>query len=116
MKLKEKGFYGLIEHFKKCFYTTFVKNGGYRELNSNNIARELDDVWEYYISMEEQVVQVILFYHSLVDAVGYLPDFCYGTVNRYIDRYHEIDLSDTLSASEQNALHEFVSKLILQMH
>ena len=116
MKLNEEVFYGSIEELKDCIYTTFVKDGGIREINSNNIARELDDVWEYHVSMEEQVVQVILFYYCLVEVVGYLPDFCFNAVRNYIGRYNEIDLSDTLSATEQNELEAFVSKLILQMH
>ena len=115
MTLKEDGFHGIIEEFKDSIYTTFVKNGGLREINSNNIARELDSFWEYHISVEEEVVQVILFYYCLVEVIGYLPDFCFNTVNRYIDKYREIDLSDTLSDSEQKEIHSFVSKLILYM-
>ncbi|MCQ2407738.1 MAG: hypothetical protein MJ065_04330 [Oscillospiraceae bacterium] len=118
MTLKEDGFHGIIEEFKDSIYTTFVKNGGLREINSNNIARELDCFWEYHISVEEEVVQVILFYYCLAEVIGYLPDFCFNTVNRYIryiDKYREIDLSDTLSDSEQTEIHSFVSKLILYM-
>lgn len=116
MTLKEDGFHGIIEFFKDSIYTTFVKNGGYREINANNIAREQDDSSEYHISKEEKVVQCILFYYSLAEVIGYLPDFCFSWIKPYIDRYHEIDLSGTLSDSEQKELHAFVSKLILQMH
>ena len=65
--------------------------------------------------MEEEVVQVILFYYCLAEVIGYLPVFCFDTVNRYIDKYREIDLSDTLSDPEQKEIHSFVSKLILNM-
>ena len=52
---------------------------------------------------------------AVVEVIGYLPDFCFNTVNRDIDKYREIDLSDTLSDSEQKEIHSFVSKLILYM-
>ena len=116
MTLKEDGFYGIIKEFKDGMYTTFIKNGGFREINQNNLARELDECWEYHISKEEEIVQVLLFYHSLVELIGYLPDYEFDIVNRYIDKYREIDLSDTLSESEQNDLKLYVSKLISQMH
>lgn len=116
MTLKKDGFHGIIEIFKDNFYTTFVKNGGFREINANNIAREVDDSLEYHISKEENVVQCILFYYSLAEVLSYLPDFCFSWVKPDIDRYHEIDLSGTLSDSEQKELQAFVSKLILQMH
>ena len=116
MTLKEDGFHGIIEFFKDSIYTTFVENGGIREINANNIAREHDDSSEYHISKEEKVVQNILFFYSLAEVIGYLPDFCFSWVKPDIDRYHEIDLSDTLSATEQIELQAFVSKLILHMH
>ena len=116
MTLKEDGFHGIIEQFKKWLYISFVKNGGMREINSNNIARELDDSWEYHISKEEEIVQVILFYHCLFEVIGFLPDYYFSMVNKYIGRYNETDLSNTLSASEKNEFHAFVSELILQMH
>ena len=115
MTLKEDGFHGIIAFFKDSFYTTFVKNGGFREINANNIAREEDDSSECHISAEEKVVQHILFYYSLAEVIGYLPDFCFGWVKPAIDRYHEIDLSGTLSHSEQKELHGFGSRLTLQM-
>ncbi|MBQ8922964.1 MAG: hypothetical protein IJ060_12570 [Oscillospiraceae bacterium] len=116
MTLKEDGFHGIIEFFQDSIYTTFVKNGGFREINSNNIAREHGESWEVHISMEERVVQNILFFYSLAEVIGYLPDFCFSWVKPDIDRYHEIDLSGTLSASEQIELQAFVSKLISHMH
>ena len=116
MTLEEDGFHGIIEFFKDSIYTTFVKNGGFREINSNNIAREHDDSWEYHISTEERVVQNLLFFYSLAEVIGYLPEFCFGWVKPDIERYHEIDLSGTLSESEQNELQAFVSELILHMH
>ena len=115
MTLKEDGFHGIIDFFKDSVYTAFVKNGGYREINANNIAREQDDSSEYHISPEEKVVQRILFYYSLAEVIGYLPDFCVSWVKQDIERYHEIDLSGTLSYAERKELHAFVSGLILQM-
>ncbi len=116
MTLKEDGFHGIIAFFKDSIYTTFIENGGYREINQNNIARELDDSSEVHISPEENVVQRILFYYSLADVIGYLPDFCFRWVTLHIERYHEMDLSGTLSESEQKELQAFVSKLQSQMH
>lgn len=116
MTLKGDGFHGILDFFRDSFDTTFVKNGGYREINQNNIARELDDSSECHISDEEHVVQRILFYYSLADVLGYLPDFCVRWVKLHIERYHETDLSGILSASEQEELRAFVSKLQSQMH
>ena len=116
MTLKKDGFHGIIEQFKESIYYTFVKNGGIREINSKNIAREYDDESECHISTEEKVVQNILFFYCLAEVIGYLPDFCFSWVSPYIEQYHETDLSDTLSVPEQNELHAFVSRLILQIH
>jgi hypothetical protein len=115
MTLKEDGFYEIKEHFHEMLYTTFVKNGGYREINVNNIAREQDDLLEYHISTEEEVIQVILFYHCLSEVIGILPDFCFDTVSQFISKYNEIDLSGTLSDKEQMEISAIVSKLIFQM-
>ena len=115
MTLKEDGFHGITDYFRDSIYTIFVKNGGFREINQNNIARELDDTSESHISQEEELVQRILFYYSLTDVIGYLPDFCFYWVNLHIERYHETDLSGILSESEQRELQAFVSKLQSQM-
>ena len=114
MTLKEDGFHGIIAFFKDSIYTTFIENGGYREINQNNIARELDDSSEVHISPEENVVQRILFYYSLADVIGYLPDFCFRWVTLHIERYHEMDLSGTLSESEQKELQAFRLNKFLQ--
>ena len=115
MTLKEDGFHGIIDFFRDSVYTIFVKKGGCREINQNNVARELDDTSESHISPEEKLVQRILFYYSLADVIGYLPDFCFRWVKLHIERYHETDLSGTLSESEQKELQAFVSALKSQM-
>lgn len=118
MKLKEEGFYGIIENFKKFFYITFVKNGGIREIDPNNLARELDDDIEYTLDTEERIIQILLFYDCLVEIIGFLPGYCYDTVEKFIIEYkiNKFKILQRLTSDEQQYLEGSILNLIAQIH
>ena len=116
MTFEQDGFYGTMEGFKKIIYSTFVRNGGMRSIDPNNVSRLLDDVCEYHIGTNEQVVQIILFYYCLSDVLGFLPAHCYDIVHRYIDEYKKIRSFERLTNDEQNHLkiitYDLISKIV----